>query len=168
MRWIPNCGVKRLLGTKVGLSIRSMGTAPGSRTAPRPRLSDLWLKWSGVSVLLGLVACVGSGGFRWNLLDVRSAGPRVESAMVWDPTRGVFVLYGGRDRNWDLRPEIWEWSPNSRAWRVGADASRPNPGARGSHVMVWDTGRERMILFGGTDFDRYFNDTWAFDGSASE
>jgi len=25
-----------------------------------------------------------------------------------------------------------------------------------------------MILFGGTDLDRYFDDTWAFDGSTSQ
>ena len=88
--------------------------------------------------------------------------------MAWDPTRRVFVLHGGRDRNWDLRPEAWEWSPNSHEWRLVSDASRQNPGARISHAMVWDAARERMILFGGTDLDRYFDDTWAFDGSACQ
>ncbi|MEE8143233.1 MAG: kelch repeat-containing protein [Planctomycetota bacterium] len=87
--------------------------------------------------------------------------------MAWDPARGVFVLYGGRDRNWELLSTTWEWFPNSHAWRLVADAARQNPGPRMSHAMVWDAARERMILFGGTDLDRSFDDTWAFDGSAS-
>ena len=48
------------------------------------------------------------------------------------------------------------------------DQSQQNPGPRISHAMVWDSTRERMILFAGTDLDRYFDDTWAFDGSTSQ
>ena len=87
----------------------------------------------------------------------------------WSGSRrgGVLLLHGGQNRNWDMLPETWEWFPGSDAWPMVPDASPLNPGARTSHAMVWDSARERTILFGGTDLHRDFADTWAFDGSTS-
>ena len=155
------------------MSLRIMCTTRPQRTALLQRIRALCHGWSCVCLSFGLLACAGSCESppaeepAWRLLDVRTEGPCVESAMAWDPARGVFVLYGGRDRNWELLSTTWEWFPNSHAWRLVADAARQNPGPRMSHAMVWDAARERMILFGGTDLDRSFDDTWAFDGSAS-
>ncbi len=143
------------------------------RNAVLTRSHALDKRWAWVALCLCLLGCAGFDGplagkdLAWRLVDVEVAGPRIESAMVWDPVRRVFVLHAGRDVDWNLRPETWEWSPNSEAWRLIVDSSQQNPGPRISHTMVWDTARKRMILFGGTDLDRYFDDTWAFDGSTS-
>ena len=131
-------------------------------------------RWVLVPLCLCFLGCSGSSGLfpdkeiAWTRLDVEVAGPRIASAMVWDPVRHAFVLHAGQDVDWNLRPETWEWSPNSEAWRLIVDQSQQNPGPRMSHAMVWDPTRERMILFGGTDLDRYFDDTWTFDGSTSQ
>ena len=119
-------------------------------------------------LFLGLLACMTcfgaiAGDQSWRKLEVRATGPRVESAMVWDPAREVFVLHGGRDRNWDLLAETWEWAPGDAEWSRVVDAMTPNPGPRMSHAMVWDSTAERMLLFGGYRDERSLNDTWAYD-----
>ena len=83
--------------------------------------------------------------------------------MVWDPAREVFILHGGRDRNWDLLAETWEWAPGDAEWSRVVDAMTPNPGPRMSHAMVWDSTAERVLLFGGYRDERSLNDTWAYD-----
>jgi hypothetical protein len=117
---------------------------------------------------LGLSAC-GTESDRdgWRLLEVRTTGPCVESAMVWDTARRVFVLHGGRDRNWNLLAETWEWAPGAAAWSRVVGAADKNPGPRMSHAMVWDSSRERMLLFGGYRNEEYFDDTWAYDTKTS-
>ncbi len=128
--------------------------------------------WLHVLLGLGLLSCVRTGESAaedgaWRLLEVRTAGPRVESAMVWDPARKVFVLHGGRDRNWDMLAETWEWSPGAAEWSRAVGATEPNPGPRMSHAMVWDSTRERMILFGGAGLEQFPDDTWAFDAKTA-
>ena len=115
----------------------------------------------------GLLACTLTGmptndDKGWRQLEVRTTGPRVESAMVWDTARRVFVLHGGRNRAWDLLAETWEWSPDDAEWSRVVDAAHPNPGKRTSHAMVWDSTRERMLLFGGYN-EVPLNDTWTYD-----
>ena len=135
-------------------------------TATRqPRTSDR--AWSLLLLALGLLACVSTREARWTRLAVQTEGPCLESAMAWDPARDVFVLYGGRDRNWDFRTETWEWSPESPAWRRCAETSDRKPSGRLTHTMVWDATRERMLLFGGSNLENSFNDTWSFEGSTS-
>ncbi len=123
--------------------------------------------WSLLLLALGLPACASTSKVQWTLLAVQTEGPCLSSAMVWDPTRDVFVLYGGRDRNWGFPTETWEWSPESPAWRRCAGTSEQKPVGRVSHTMVWDAARERMILFGGSDLELSFNDTWSFEGATS-
>lgn len=123
--------------------------------------------WLFLLLFFGLLGCASPDRIPWESLDVKTEGPHVGSAMVWEPTRGVLLLHGGQNRNWEMLPETWEWFPGSDAWRLVTDASQLNPGARTSHAMVWDSARERTILFGGTDLNRDFADTWAFDGSSS-
>ena len=135
----------------------------------RKRVCALGGLWVGMVLSVGMLACSAPDEFPpeefgWKSLDVQVTGPRVESAMSWDPGCEKFFLHGGRDGDWDFRPQTWAWSPDSPAWVLVVGAGEPSPGARTSHTMVWDSKRERMVLFGGTDFDDTFNDTWAFDG----
>ena len=116
----------------------------------------------------GLLGCEPSSDNEgWRLLDVRTSGPRVGSAMVWDTAREVFVLHGGRNRNWDLLAETWEWAPGAAEWSRVVDAAEKTPGPRMAHAMVWDSSRERMLLFGGYRHEQYLDDTWAYDSKTS-
>ncbi len=132
---------------------------------------DMKRHWLLLLLGLGLLACTLSvvtadDDKGWRLLDVRTTGPCVESAMAWDATRKVFVLHGGRNRRWDDLGETWEWSPGDAEWSRVVDAARPNPGKRRSHAMVWDSARERMLLFGGSN-EGPLNDTWAYDAKST-
>jgi hypothetical protein len=114
---------------------------------------------------LGLLGCETrtDNANGWRLLKVRPTGPCVGSAMVWDSARKVFVLHSGRNRNWDPLAETWEWAPGAVEWSRVVGNKEKNPGARITHAMVWDSKRERMLLFGGNWLEDYLNDTWAFD-----
>lgn len=126
-------------------------------------------------LLLGM--CVLGCGVRsdhnnhkgWRLLEVRTTGPCLESAMVWDPVRKVLVLHSGRTRNWDRLAETWEWAPDAAEWSRVVNDKEKNPGRREMHAMAWDSKRERMLLFGGHRYRSndgnydYLNDTWAYD-----
>jgi hypothetical protein len=49
-----------------------------------------------------------------------------------------------------------------RAWRVVTLAHAP--AARQQHTLVYDSGRHRIILFGGYASPNLLNDTWEYDG----
>ncbi len=53
----------------------------------------------------------------------------------------------------------------TQTWR---DTSQPGPAARYDHAMAWDSARGHGVLFGGYDYgsDRYFDDTWVYDGAS--
>ncbi len=105
---------------------------------------------------------LGSGK-DWRLLKVQPTGPCLSSAMAWDSAREVLVLHSGHNRNWDMLAETWEWAPGAKEWSRVVNNQQKNPGKRNSHTMVWDSKKERMILFGGNRGEHYLNDTWVYD-----
>lgn len=44
--------------------------------------------WRFLLFFFGLLGCASPDRIRWESLDVRTEGPHVGSAMVWEPTRG--------------------------------------------------------------------------------
>jgi hypothetical protein len=95
------------------------------------------------------------------------AGPsrRSRLAMAFDPVKERVVMFGG-SRGWpNFSEEVWEWDGTS--WRIQYSANValafPAPANRRHHAMAYDPGRERTVLFGGSD-TASFDDTWEFDG----
>jgi hypothetical protein len=91
--------------------------------------------------------------------------PRIESAMAFDPIRGVTVLFGGLDyENNDFLNDTWIW--NGTIWTRATVTSAPV--ARRQHAMAFDVRRRVMIMFGGYDLDveRPFHDTHEWNGSS--
>lgn len=97
---------------------------------------------------------------------------RVETRMAFDPTSGRVILYGGASPvdgatriAFDL-DDTWQW--NGFTWVRIYPAH--TPGARSAHVMVLDSTRNRIVVFGGKRTDTSsskgpqtaLNDTWAF------
>ena len=134
-------------------------------------LDDLW-EWDGTS---------------WSQIqsDVRPAA-RMNAAMACDPFRKSLVLYGGM--NYMSTPawvpailgDTWEWNPGTGKWGQLFPTSSPEP--RDSHAMVADSGRAKLLLFGGErpsyeylypppgsprTLDPLSNAVWEWDGATT-
>ncbi|MBI1390125.1 MAG: hypothetical protein GC154_16915 [bacterium] len=99
----------------------------------------------------------------WTEVAADGPPPRFNHAMAYDPKSRTIVLMGGEsDRIWG---DTWEWNSVSRSW---TRLSSQGPGAlksRTAHAMAYDPRLRRIVLFGGHDELRSFDDTWIWDGS---
>ena len=128
-----------------------------------------------VTVLFGGTA--GGGGmmdtWRWDgaaWSSVVGAQPpgRWGHGMVYDRARDCIVLFGGFVPNGGVADaqalgDTWEW--NGSQWLQRAPLWAPSP--RGAFGMVFDTARNRTVLFGGGNgaAGALYNDTWQWDGT---
>jgi N-acetylneuraminic acid mutarotase len=80
-------------------------------------------------------------------------------SMVYDPTSGKVILFGG------AHPlsvdETWDYNPSTNTW-TNLNPVGGLPPARSGHSMVYDSTTGKVILFGGAG-SSYFNDTWDYD-----
>ena len=104
-------------------------------------------------------------------LSALNPSPRLSPRMAFDEESGVAVLFGGRglqDPATALEhasDETWIWVRNH--WVQTFPQVRPP--ARSTHAMVYDSARDRIILFGGRKEAtvlrqrfNFHNDTWAW------
>jgi len=91
---------------------------------------------------------------------------RYDSKMVYDPVTTHSVLFGGTtalDPSTRVSYEFsdtWDW--NGTIWTQLFPLH--NPPARFAHVMVYDSARDRIVVFGGRtgNSKQDLNDTWVF------
>jgi hypothetical protein len=99
----------------------------------------------------------------WERLDV-GLGNRALPQMAYDASRQVVVLFGGWNHDAAMLDDTWEW--NGVAWTKKTPATRPT--ARREAGMVFDTVRNRIVMFGGNAYAGSsfvgLNDTWEYDG----
>lgn len=98
-------------------------------------------------------------------------GPRTDTpgrkglAMDYDPVRDRLVLWGGYTRLGAViryPQETWEYVAGE--WRMVPTSNAPT--GRHDHGMVYDTARDRIVMFGGRGAGGEDNDeTWEFDGA---
>ena len=91
--------------------------------------------------------------------------PRDHNALVYDPSRGAVVMYGGIP---ETRSAPWPndtWELTAGGWtQVATDG----PAGRGRTAMAADTKRGQLVLFGGvgapdaTNNQPFFGDTWVW------
>jgi hypothetical protein len=79
--------------------------------------------------------------------------------MAYDPVRQRVVMFGGGLQSTFL-DETWEWDGND--WTRRTPTASPSP--RRLHSMVYDTDRQRIVLFGGQD-GAFLGDQWQWDGN---
>ncbi|MBX7114199.1 MAG: hypothetical protein K1X64_07670 [Myxococcaceae bacterium] len=117
--------------------------------------------------------------WEWNGSDWTEMAPaqvppgRIGHALARDPTGGGVLLYGGQ---WVPPPPMPGVNPVPFAQTLYDDTWRWNgagwvqlsggPGKRRGALMVADTARKRVILFGGDGPNGSLNDTWEWDGTA--
>jgi len=90
---------------------------------------------------------------------------RYRHAAVYDPVRDRMLVFGGNEWN-SLLNEVWTLSLSGPAvWQQLLPIGQP-PSPRSGHGMVYDSSRDRVIVFGGDDGD-YLNDTWALSLSGA-
>jgi hypothetical protein len=110
-------------------------------------------------------------GSRWARVSQTGPGPRTFPAVAYDSLRKRVVLFGGNRVLFGTRQDedtflgdTWEW--DGRRWDQ-IKVSGPSP--RAEAAMAFDSGRGRVVLFGG--YNRHtgeinrLGDTWEWDGA---
>jgi hypothetical protein len=82
------------------------------------------------------------------------------AAMSYDSARQRTVLFSGYDASGrsGVPADTWEW--DGKVWTQIKPATSPK--GRYSHSLVYDSARQRTVLFGGSSLA----DTWEWDGKA--
>ena len=116
----------------------------------------------GVAVIYTAPAAQEPGHtWEWN-------GTTLTPVMAYDAERRVIVMFGGlagiTQGSASFR-ETWTW--DGTTWTL---VSTTGPGGREAHQMVYDSARQKVLLFGGTDGSETggnlgLNDLWEWDGS---
>ncbi|HMN41578.1 MAG TPA: GC-type dockerin domain-anchored protein [Phycisphaerales bacterium] len=109
----------------------------------------------------------------WTGITGPGPGPRLAQAMVFDTARSNLVLFGGGSSGLgaadpdDVSSDTW--TLNGSAWTLAATVG---PSPRDLPAMVYDSVRQRVVLFGGrtnsvsAGTQTFHNDTWEWDGAA--
>ncbi len=101
-----------------------------------------------------------------------SPGKRLLQAAAFDEARKVVVLFGGTNITRDsgnnpsstANQETWEWSPATGQW-TDRTTTASKPDARSGAAMVYDSTRDKLVLFGGrSNTGLNLQDTWEWDG----
>ena len=101
----------------------------------------------------------------WRQLSTNSPAMRANNAMAYDTLHKKIINYGGRSGfpDFDNINETWAFDYNSKTWTNLKPAN--SPPWRTSHSAVYDELRHKVLMFGGGDFTKVFNDLWEFDYS---
>jgi hypothetical protein len=123
--------------------------------------------WRGRVVVFGGSTATGKShdtwefdGLRWTQVDTGGPPARNLMSMAFDEKRGRMVMFGGAGTRQGLG-DTWEWDGTS--WRA-MPAGDPGPAARGSHTLVYDANRQRVVLVGGF-VNSAVADSWEWDGA---
>jgi hypothetical protein len=116
-----------------------------------------------------LAACAALAGSlsaqTWTLLTPATApGPRRTGGVAWDPIGQRTILHGGLTSG-PTASNNETWSFDGASWTQLSPATTPPN--RWGHLLVTDTRRNRIVMFGGRSpsLTANANDTWEWNGS---
>ncbi|MGH7409432.1 MAG: kelch repeat-containing protein, partial [Candidatus Methylomirabilales bacterium] len=103
------------------------------------------------------------GGGPWvQRFPASSPSRRIWCQMVYDSDRQRIVLFGGHTLGTASGlNDTWEY--NGTNWTHATPQS--SPPVRGQHGMAYDSGRQRIVVFGGSHGGTTYGDTWEYDGN---
>jgi hypothetical protein len=150
----------------------------GARPPPRLAHSFVHHEAKGRTILFGGSNEVNGALWRGDLWEWDSSawtrrtfengpGARYGHAATYDSRRGRMIIFGGCiEGDFDCRtpsPELWEWDGDR--WYLAAEG----PSGRVEAALVYDSARDRTILFGGVGENGELpNDVWEWDGDRWE
>ena len=117
----------------------------GGFVAGAGRLGDTWT-WNGVD---------------WTELAVEGPSARHGHAMAFDEGRQRTVLFGGQTDD-GFSNETWEW--DGASWQRIPIPPDLSPAARVDAAMAYDAVRRRIVMTGGSSFQRLEDEMWSWDG----
>jgi hypothetical protein len=123
--WIPRAGHAQAYNAQANQTIFH-----GGRTSNNTTLGDAWT----------------FNGSTWNPVFTPPAlAPRFNHVMATHQASGSTILHGGRDSNNTVFNDVWLWS--------GASWTQLSSGPAGLHsaAMCYDSIRQKVVMFGGTD-----------------
>lgn len=99
----------------------------------------------------------------WTNLTPNLAPKVGGAAMAYDSSRNRIVVFGGAMAGDPIleSDQTWEWDGTSWTRRL----TLVSPPARWMHAMVYDSARQRIVIFGGMGANGGLNDTWEWDGT---
>jgi YD repeat-containing protein len=101
-------------------------------------------------------------GTNWSELSPSASPPALAySSMVWDPSLGELVLFGGVNSSWVDQSGTWAF--NGTTWTELSPSTSPS--ARAAFAMAYDSTSGNIVLFGGNNSSGQLDDTWLFNGS---
>ena len=151
-------------------------------TGPSPRgaFSMSYDSQRGVMVLFGGISNLNGDllaetwewdGVVWSQrLSVNEPEVRGGHTSAYDSARGVTVLFGGFggidpvQNIIILYDDTWEWDGSD--WTQVSAGGGSAPAGREGQGMVYDSQRNRVVMFGGADISNVLNDTWTWDGTS--
>jgi hypothetical protein len=91
---------------------------------------------------------------------------RSQPAMFYDTARKKTVMFSGWQPGGGFyHPDQWEWDGAAQTWTLRQNTMQPSP--RYGAAVVWDSARNRAVLFGGFDeLTGRRNDTWEWDSAS--
>jgi hypothetical protein len=99
----------------------------------------------------------------WVRVDIPGPPARYDASMVYDPTRGVCVLFGGATGL--SVGDTWQYAGPSAGGSGGWSKllTSVNPAQRFGQGMTYDAFRGHVVMFGGQAGFTYLGDTWEAD-----
>lgn len=97
----------------------------------------------------------------WSMVQtINSPSRRNMQVMVYDSASDRIILFGGEDM-YGLEDETWIFDIQNNTWTKMNVTSKPH--ARYWSDMIYDSKRDKVLLFGGMDFNGYDDYTWEYD-----
>jgi hypothetical protein len=97
----------------------------------------------------------------WTPIAIAGSNPsaRCQLGMVYRESTGTILLFGGGNANGHTDGttvskslgDTWELDPAAKTWTLLSPATSPS--VRHDFGMVWDSSREKVVLFGGMQID---------------
>jgi len=158
-----------LTGTPVWTPLTPTGTPPVARHGHRAiydPVRDRMIVFGGMSGNflkndVWALSLVGTPA--WEALSPINTPPSARDyhSAIYDAVRDRMIVFGGYDGVGSLRNDAWALTlSGTPAWTQLTPIGAP-PVARDNHSAIYDPVGDRMVVFGGSDFNTLRNDVWA-------